>query len=193
MKNPVMQAVIDDPEDMTARLVFADWEEEYGDPLLASFVRLQMVGRNDILQQALLHAYGFRWSGFAAHHWAGEPVMNPVANSLPAVEWRYGLPYRVVTTKKQWVDIGKRIPLHPVVAITCQNAWAARYDFKYVWTREGSDLVWLHEQSVLPVVLYSLLKCTSFDTELLANSALRDALMEYYRDRTQVADVRSAD
>jgi uncharacterized protein (TIGR02996 family) len=39
--NPFLQAILDNPDDDTPRLVFADWLEEHGDPVRAEFIRVQ--------------------------------------------------------------------------------------------------------------------------------------------------------
>jgi uncharacterized protein (TIGR02996 family) len=37
----LLQSILDQPEDETRRLIYADWLEEHGDPDRASFVRVQ--------------------------------------------------------------------------------------------------------------------------------------------------------
>src|SRR5262245_15858513 len=40
---PFLRAICDNPADDTARLAFADWLDENGDPNRAEFIRLQIV------------------------------------------------------------------------------------------------------------------------------------------------------
>ena len=37
-----LKTILDDPDDDTHRLVYADWLEEHGEPERAAFVRLQL-------------------------------------------------------------------------------------------------------------------------------------------------------
>src|SRR5215471_8027728 len=69
-----VQALLDDPDDYTTRLVFADWLEEHGNAARAEFLRVQtelarwvpdLRRRTELLarQRQLLAEHGTEWQG----------------------------------------------------------------------------------------------------------------------------------
>ena len=66
---PFMRAICADPEDDTARLVYADWLDENGDPERAEFIRLQIANSgllkkddpNGLRIEELLQQHGTTW------------------------------------------------------------------------------------------------------------------------------------
>ncbi len=99
-QNQLLRAVLDNPDDDTARLVYADWLEEHDDPARAEFIRLQcglaermrggvmpagdpdtqrehqlatQLGERWIAELPALR--GVRWAGF----WRGFPTVSVVS------------------------------------------------------------------------------------------------------------------
>lgn len=99
-QNRLLRAIIENPDDDTARLVYADWLEEHDDPTRAEFVRLQcglaermgreVIPTGDAEQQRAFQlsaqlgerwlaelpaVRGVRWNGF----WRGFPTLSVVS------------------------------------------------------------------------------------------------------------------
>ena len=71
MNSPLYRAILDDPDNDTPRLVYADWLEERGDPARAELIRLQIARACDPRSQTpggdrreseLLSEHGERWA-----------------------------------------------------------------------------------------------------------------------------------
>lgn len=96
--NPLLRAILDNPEDDTVRLVYSDWLEEHGDQDRSEFIRAQIDVHHEhgteLVSPArkradeLLQKHGFAWS-----HMPGKPTYTPPRTiSLGIVHVR--LPYQ---------------------------------------------------------------------------------------------------
>src|SRR3982750_4314118 len=92
--DPLLAAIIADPDEDTPRLVFADWLDEHGEPERAEFIRVTIGGfrPND------LHA-----TGGAPR--ADSEVMRQTIETWRACGWQPALPPGVVWPR---IDLAQR-------------------------------------------------------------------------------------
>src|SRR5579864_6959763 len=54
--------ILEQPDELPPRLVYADWLDEHGETARAEFIRLQCAGDNERRQHGLLHQHGAEWA-----------------------------------------------------------------------------------------------------------------------------------
>ncbi len=83
----LLEAVRAAPEDLTVRLVYADWCEEQGDQPRADFIRLQ-VGAPSSREATLLYLrHRKRWDGAVLRRLNGGPLRGLVSSRRGPVHW----------------------------------------------------------------------------------------------------------
>lgn len=126
---PFLAAVVADPDDDTARLVFADWLQESGDDARAEFIRLQIDLDNGGPAEGSVERQRDLLAGHRAAWLAGYP---PWAVAGLERSFRRGFPTAVHATPRQWWRDGDRLrrwlPLEEVSiegeATECPDAFA---------------------------------------------------------------------
>lgn len=87
MNAAFLQAILDQPDDLAVRLVYADWLEEHNDPDRAEFIRLQCGDFRTKREKQLLDWHWDRW-------------VQPIRNFIPRltrndIRFRHGFPFRI--------------------------------------------------------------------------------------------------
>jgi uncharacterized protein (TIGR02996 family) len=88
----LLEAVRTNPEDLTLRLIYADWCEEQGDEARARFIRLQLLEEPDSAAEAaeLLYRHRPRWDGERHRLLERGPLRGCVrARRGPVHRWEY--------------------------------------------------------------------------------------------------------
>ncbi len=122
-----LQAIIEQPDDDTPRLVYADWLEEHGDPDRAEFIRLQceLAGMAEADPRQREHQARER-TLLAAHEreWAG-----PLDRLVTGYEFRRGFVEAVVSSAAFFRDAGRLFAAAPVRVVRIRWGEATRQDW----------------------------------------------------------------
>src|SRR5262245_17786546 len=116
MREAFLQAIIDDPDDDTPRLIFADWLDEHGDPERAEFIRLQCEIEHLLPGDSRRPVLEDRIDDLLAEHemdWLGP------ADALGTWEWRRGFVEEVDLDDSLTLEPARpQFERHPVRAAT---------------------------------------------------------------------------
>lgn len=107
----LIEAIVENPEDDLARLAYADWLEEQGDPHHhAEFIRLQM-RREGLWVNGYYSSLDYRIGGLHLNHaydWLEE--FYPLAVCFAKLEnWERGFPWKIECDSVTWEDFGKKL------------------------------------------------------------------------------------
>lgn len=87
MQAAFLRSIIENPDDLTPRLIYADWLAEHGDADQAEFIRLQCGGVRTQREKELLDWHWHRW---------GQPIINLIPHLRKNdIRYRYGFPFRI--------------------------------------------------------------------------------------------------
>lgn len=86
----LLEAVRKYPDDLTARLIYADWCEEQGEQARADFIRVQLDPAAEYQAPALLRRHRLRWDGAVLRRLNNGPLRGKVnARHGPVHKWEY--------------------------------------------------------------------------------------------------------
>jgi uncharacterized protein (TIGR02996 family) len=134
-----MAGIIAHPDDLTRRLVFADWLEENGSETWAHFIRQSIEDRHPHTfgegMPAILHlpAYNKRWQIDKIDNPSPYATIDQIhfADAHPFLTWtvRNGFVEGVALTSALWARIGdKLVATHPLQAVILTTPVKGRWD-----------------------------------------------------------------
>lgn len=205
MREQFVRAICDDPEDLTPRLVYADWLDENGDPSQAEFIRVQIeMGKMTACHRGPTELYGYplRFDGQADCEcdwhklWKRSEALHPRRDpGFPFFHSFYsnGFVEAVITSMATWLLHSQAfVRQNPVRRVAFRDMFPQKRELRAVqitgnfcaWERQEyfdtphsvAEPIWSYLRPEGPEVRLSI-----YDTSKKALSALSEACVRWAR------------